>query len=217
MKEIKDEERIIGRILRGELSFSDHDFINLDKADLSVEREEQLGKLAQEITEVISQNKELRKEVEEKVETAESDTFTKLDLVVIEEELRCLKDDLKRLTYHERGKKLLIGAGVTVAIGLSIPLIVSLFTNSLPILLFACIASYCLGIIPTMASIKKSDNKLKQIKERIVKLEQERLKLLDFKSENMIERDVERTKNLTKHIYNTKDLDKEVENMEIIF
>lgn len=103
MQAIKDEDRIISRILRGELSFSDSDISNLENADLSEEREEQLSQLAIEIQEKIKQNKQLRKEVEEKAQSAEIETYTKLDLICIEEDLRDLRQDLE--VHRNKSKK----------------------------------------------------------------------------------------------------------------
>ena len=216
MKEIRDEERIIARILSGELSFSSEDIKKLEKADLTEENEGQLVELAQEIIEVAAKNKELRKDVEEKSKTVEVDNYTKLDLVLIEDELRELREEQKRHTYYEGGMKLYIGAGATVAISFIIPIILSCFINELLPILLAVIVPYCFGIGFTMGSIKKSDRKLKQIQDKIAKLEQERLNILDIKSENMFESDIEKTKNITKHIYNEKDLDKEVEGIDIV-
>ena len=216
MKEIKDEERIIARILNVELSFSDRDIVNLENAVLTQENEEQLVKLAGEITEVVEKNKELRKDVEEKIVKAEKDPYDKLNLLVIESELRDLKEDLKRHTYYESGKKLLIGAAVTIALGLISPLILTFFTSSLAILLSAGLSSYFVGMISTMASIKKSDKEGKLIKEQIAKLEKERLDILGYQSENMFESDVVKTNNIAKNIYSVKDLDKEIEDIEIM-
>lgn len=206
MEEIRDEDRIISRILNGELSFSDKDIKDLASANLSKEREEKLVQLATEIQEKVKHNNELRKEVEERAQLAEKDTLTKLDLYGIEEDLRNLHKDLDQNEIKEF-KNLTTGVIATVGFGILMPLIVSIFTNALIPLLLTLFVGVNLGILPTVLAEKKILNQKKQTKQKIKELEQERIKLLEYKSEIMNEHDVERTKNAAKQVYSKKELE----------
>ena len=204
MQEIKDEDRIIAKILRGELSFSSSDIVDLEKADLTEEREEQLSKLAKEITETVEKNKELRKEVADKAKVVESNSLIKFDLWCIEDELSSLRKDLKN--KKSRFKILASGAVAIFILTFGLIEIVSLFTNSLIWLLLTSLGVVHLGMIPTVVLAEKSEKDREKIRDKIAKLEQERLKDLDYKPENMPESDIEKTKNIAKHIYTSKEI-----------
>lgn len=217
MKEIKKEDRIIARILSGELSFSDADIQKLENADLTEEKEEQLVKLANEITETAKKNKELREDVKNKVENSENQVYNKIDLISIEEDIRDLKEELKLHSDYERGKKLLIGSVITLGIGIAFPIILSFFTGSLAFLLSVLVACFSIGTISTFVSLKQFDNEAKLKQNKIASLEQERLKLLEYKSDDMLETDVKRTQNTIKHIYKNKDVDLTEEEIKSLF
>ena len=206
MEGFGEEERIIARILKGEISFSDREIKNLASADLSEKEEEQLFQLATEIQEKIKQNKELRKDVEEKANVEEKDLYKKLDLFGIDDEIKAIKTELNE-TEIGLFKNVTKGVIATISFGILMPIIVSIFTSSLVPLLITLVSGITLGIVPCVLIEKKILSNRKALKEKILKLETERLNSLGYKSENMFESDIERTKNAAKHVYNSRKFD----------
>ena len=204
MKISKDEDRIIERILRGELKIDNSKVQNLEHANLSREQEQTYLKLADEIKQVVKYNEEKRIDVEQKIEKAEKNPSTKLDLIVIEEELRELRANLDK-TRYKSAKTLLAGSIITFLMFVS-AMFVAFFTNSLMWTLLTMFGGINLTIIPTSLLINKFKKDEEKIKEQILNLEQERFEILGYDNKNMFVSTAEKTKNITRNIYNSKDL-----------
>ena len=216
MKSSKNEDRIIARILRGELSIDNKDIEHLANADLTEEQEQIFNNLADEIKETVKENRAKRKEVQAKIEQVETDPLDKIDLLRIEDDIRDANIKLKNA--KDKPLSLLCGGlGATVVFGLAFPLIASAFTSSLFWLVSTFLVGFNLGVIPATLLIGKSYKDQEKLKQQIKKLEQERFELLESKNSNMPERDVEKTKNITKHIYASKNLDEEYKEVSFNF
>ena len=216
MKFNKDEERIIERILSGELSFSSKDIVDLETGKSTEEKEGLIIKLADEMKKAVEANNEIRKEVQEKIVNVEKDTYNKIELSMIEEDIR---DFNKSLNDSEKSynKNVIRGIISTFAFGIALPLVASLFTSSTLILLTILLTGAGLGIVPCVLIERKLLKNKKNLQEEIKKLEQERFELLGYKKNEMFESTVERTKNITKQIYASKDITITEEDMKNVF
>ena len=213
MEGFGEKERIIARILKGELSFSDKDVKDLEKADLTEEKEKQLSQLATEIISVAEQNANDRKEVENKVDAVENNWLTKFDLACSETDLRSLKAELK-LKESEYNNIIKSGVILTIACGIAMPLFVSFLTSSIWVLMLTTLLGISLGIVPSLIAEQQLIKKKRKIKNDIIKIEEERLKTLGYEKENMNEIEVQKKKNLINNIYGVKNLEKELEVLE---
>lgn len=212
MKEINEKDRIIAKILRGELSFSNTDIANLESGNLPEEREQELTALADEIKETAENNSKLRKFINENISKTEENPFTKLGLVCIEEDLRNCHEDLDTAEKRHRSN-ISLGALMTMIFGIAVPMIVSLCTTSLIWSLITLVSGFSLGIGPSLLIERKILKDQRLTKEKIKKLEQERFEILGYEKQNMLEKDVKNSKNMIKHIYASKDLEKEIEDI----
>ena len=216
MKFSKDEERIISRILSGELTFSSRDIVNLETGNVSEKQENQLNKLANEIQQVVKNNKELRNEIEEKIEQVEKDPLDKIDLMTIEEDIRTNTAELNNFK-SDYDKNLIRGVLSTFILMIVPTVILSFFISTLLPLLLIMIAGMGLGIVPCVITERKLLKNKKKLQEEIKNLEQARFELLGYKKNSMFESSIEKTKNITKHIYATKELSITDEEMKNVF
>ena len=216
MKFNKDDERIIERILSGELSFSSKNIVNLEKCKTTEKEEETLLKLSDEIKSAVESNKELRKEVEKKIESAEKDPLNKIELVMIEEDIRDFNSQLNNIKSKD-SKNIMYGAIATFSLGILLPLITSFFVSSLGLQLVFLLAGVGLGIVPCTIFERNLIKKRKKIKQEIRDLEQRRFELLGYEKGTMFISSEEKRKNVVKRIYAEKDLEISDEDMKSVF
>ena len=178
MQEIKDEDRIIGKICRGELSFDRDDIRNLEDANLSIQEEESFIKLAEEIKETVERNQNLRNEMKEQIKFVEKDHFVKETLEKIDNKIQELQNKYEQKRYTPSWK--LVGESLIMLIStFGLGLIVSLITPAIWALIFASLGGFFVsfGIFAGLAV--KSQNKLDAIKQQIKKLEKDRLEIIE--------------------------------------
>ena len=204
MQEIKDEDRIIAKILRGELRIDNLDIEYLVKADLTIEQEEIFDKLADEIKETINKNKTERNEIEEKINKAEQDRFTKLELMLTESEIRDKKEQIKSLDNNMI--KYIVGE---LALTLILMLVSSFALSGLIFWnMFTTICVALIGALSIFSSVKFTTKKIAKIKLKINKLENERLELIEDQKLISIKNyaEVVRKKNFVNRIYKEKEI-----------
>lgn len=213
MQEINEEDRIIGKIYRGELSIVDRDIKNLATANLSVAEEENFRQLAQEINETIDRNRQIRKEMEERVAAAEQKH--KAYLENIDEKIVLLKEKRDKLKYGNAFSSIAMTM-CFLAAGFIPGIIASAFTQELWVILTAAMLGAFTGFGVVIARIYKNSLKADKFEKQIRSLEQERLEVLEGK-----ELDASRTQeyevkhNIVKHIYKSKNLDAYQDELEI--
>ena len=204
MQEIKDEDRIIAKILRGELRIDNLDIEYWVKADLTIEQEEIFDKLADEIKETINKNKTERNEIEEKINKAEQDRFTKLELMLTESEIRDKKEQIKSLDNNMI--KYIVGE---LALTLILMLVSSFALSGLIFWnMFTTICVALIGALSIFSSVKFTTKKIAKIKLKINKLENERLELIEDQKLISIKNyaEVVRKKNFVNRIYKEKEI-----------
>jgi ABC-type multidrug transport system fused ATPase/permease subunit len=204
MQEIKDEDRIIAKILRGELRIDNLDIEYLVKADSTIEQEEIFDKLADEIKETINKNKTERNEIEEKINKAEQDRFTKLELMLTESEIRDKKEQIKSLDNNMI--KYIVGE---LALTLILMLVSSFVLSGLIFWnMFTTICVALIGALSIFSSVKFTTKKIAKIKLKINKLENERLELIEDQKLISIKNyaEVVRKKNFVNRIYKEKEI-----------
>lgn len=210
MLEIKDEDRIIGKICRGELSIVDRDIKNLATANLTEAEEENFRKLAQEINETIDRNQNIRKEMKEKVVVAEQKHGE--DLEIIDEQIELLTIQRDKFKYGSAGG-MMLGVLACLAGGVIPGFIVGAFTN----ILWVVITAALLGTFTAMGigayRIYKSSLKAGKLDEQIKELRKQKLCLIEQCYENGV--DLSKTEedevksNIVKNIYKTREEEKQ--------
>ncbi|MBQ9795499.1 MAG: hypothetical protein IJW36_00870 [Clostridia bacterium] len=178
MQEIKDEDRIIGKICRGELSITNRDIKNLATADLGKRQEERFEQLADEIKATLERNRKIRKEIQEKLQLAEQNEKIKQQLEETDREIRELKYEYSKKRYTSAWK-MMIGAIIPFCLGLVPALIISLFTSSLWALGSAVFIGFFTGVGIDVKLAVNSQNKSEKLENEIKKLEQDRLALIE--------------------------------------
>lgn len=209
MQEIKDEDRIIGKICRGELFFDRDDIKNLANANLTEAEEENLIKLAQEIKETVEKNQNLRKEMKEKLEFVEnSDFIVRSAISKIDNKIQELQNEYDQKRYTPSWK--FVGASLIMLIStFGLGYIVSLITPAIWALIFASMGGFfgSFGIFAGLAI--KSQNRLDAIKERIKDLEKSRLEIIADGVDESKTQENERKMNVVKNIYKTRKEEKQ--------
>ena len=202
MQEINNENSIIARILRGELELNNRDIKNLATADLPEHAEERFKKLAEEIAETVDKNRILRKEMKEKLETAEQENqVVKAELANMQEQIDYLKNEKNKLKYSNTFP-LIIGMLTAIAGSVFPTLLVSLFTNSIWWLFTTMVLGFAAGIGADIYLAGKYSNKLKSINSEIKNLENERLELIEEKEFDVSKtQENERKNNIVRNIY----------------
>ncbi len=216
MKFSKDDERIIERILSDELSLSSKDIVDLEKGKTTDGQERLLLKLADEIKGAVESNNELRNQVAEKIEKVEKDPLNKIELMMIEEDIRDKTAELKNFKT-DYDNNIIRGVVSTFVFGIVPTVILSFFTSALLPILLTMIAGLGLGIGSCTINERKLLKNKKKLQEEIKKLEQERFELLGYRKNTMFESSVEKTKNITKQIYATKELTISDDEMKSVF
>jgi len=205
MKEIKEEDRIIAKILRGELAVDKIDFENLSSANLTKKQEQVFVNLADEIKELAKQNEEERDKIEERIDKAEKHRYTKIELSVIESEIRDKKEQIKSLNSNIL--KLIIGMlSATVILMLASSFVLA------GSILGGVIAMFSVGVLGTASMLlaaKLKTKKIKAIKQKIAEHESDRLEIIEAENLKTIESNAEvvRKKNLINRIYEAKDIE----------
>ncbi len=213
MLEIRDEDRIIGRICRGELSIVDRDIINLASGNLTEKQEENFRKLAQEINETIDRNQTLRQEMKEKIDFVEnSDYIVKSALSKIDNKI----DDLK-IEYHAKKYpalwKILIGAISPFVLGIVPTWILSLFTSSVYVLLPVFFVTLMMGCGILGKLVISNVNKCDKIEKQIKDLEKARLEIVSDGVDVTKTQENEIKMNIVKNIYKTRELEKQYQDI----
>lgn len=216
MKFNKDDERIIERILSGELSFSSKNIVNLEKCKTTEKEEETLLKLSDEIKSAVENNKELRKEVEKKIESVEKDPLDKIELAMIEEDIRDYNSELNNIKSKELNNAK-YGTIATFLLGISLPLITSFFVSSLVLQFVFLLGGIGLAIVPCALVERKLIKNRKKIKQEIQDMEQRRFELLGYEKGTMLLSSEEKRKNVVKRIYAEKNLEISDEEMKSVF
>ena len=201
MLEIKDEDRIIGKICRGEISITDRDIKNLATANLDEAHEENFRKLAQEINETLERNQNLRKEMKEQIEFVEKDNFVKNTLERCQEKIDKLRTERNKYRYTS-GFALMVGT-IAPFIGGFIPtLLVSLFTGNIWWLMTTLLLGLSTGVGIDIYLVGKNHKKLERIDGAIKKLEQDRLNAItDGEIDLSKTKEVEVKSNIVNYIY----------------
>ena len=202
MQEINNENSIIARILRGELELNNRDVKNLATADLSEYAEERFKKLAEEITETVNKNRSLRKEMKEKLETAEQENhLVKAELANMQEQIDDLRNEKNKVKYSNTFP-LIMGMLTLIAGSVFPTLIVSLFTSSIWWLFTTMVLGFAAGIGTDIYLAGKYSKKLKIINSEIKRLENERLELIEEKEFDISKtQENERKNNIVRNIY----------------
>ena len=201
MLEIKDEDRIIGKICRGKISITDRDIKNLATANLDEAHEENFRKLAQEINETLERNQNLRKEMKEQIEFVEKDNFVKNTLERCQEKIDKLRTERNKYRYTS-GFALMVGT-IAPFIGGFIPtLLVSLFTGNIWWLMTTLLLGLSTGVGIDIYLVGKNHKKLERIDGAIKKLEQDRLNAItDGEIDLSKTKEVEVKSNIVNYIY----------------
>ena len=217
MKEIRDEDRIISKICRGELSIVDRDIKNLESGNLSEQEEVNFRKLAQEINETIDRNQTIRKEMKEKISVAEQQYGDYLNIYNQQiEELKPMRDKLK----YGSAWSMMLGALIFLASGFIPGIIVGMFTEALWVLITAVL----LGSFTSMGvmgyRIYKDSLKADKIDEEIKELETKKLCIIEQSNEDCVdlskapENEIKR--NIVRHIYNSKKAEEKQEDELVV-
>ncbi len=205
MKEIKDEDRIIGKICRGEISITDRDIKNFEIADLTEEKEENFRKLAQEINETLDRNQQLRKEMKEQIEFVEkSDYIVKSALLKIDNKIRELENKYNEKRYTPAWK-LVLGTLLTLILGMGLPLFASIFSSSLWVLGTLTFVGFFTGVGIDIGLAVKSQNKCEEIQKQIKDLEKARLEIISDGVDVTKTQENEIKMNIIKHIYKVRE------------
>ena len=161
-------------------------------------------KLADEIKETINKNKTERNEIEEKINKAEQDRFTKLELMLTESEIRDKKEQIKSLDNNMI--KYIVGE---LALTLILMLVSSFALSGLIFWnMFTTICVALIGALSIFSSVKFTTKKIAKIKLKINKLENERLELIEDQKLISIKNyaEVVRKKNFVNRIYKEKEI-----------
>jgi len=209
MLEIRDEDRIIGRISRGEISITNRDIKNLANANLTEAEEGNFVKLADEIKETVERNQKLRNEMKEKIDFVEKDYFVKDTLGRLQAKLDKLRAERNKYRYTS-SFALIIGTIAPFIGGLIPTLLVSLLTSSAWLLMTTLLLGFFSGVGIDIYLVGKNRRKLEKIDETIKKLEQDRLDVLtDGEMDLSKTEEAEVKSNIVKNIYKTREQEKE--------
>lgn len=212
MQEIKDEDRIIGKICRGLCSITDKDIENLANANLTEKQEENFRQLAKEINETIDRNQSLRQEMKQKVVVAEQKHGE--DLEIIDEKIELLESRRDKLKYGDP-LSMMLWALIFVASGLIPGFIVGMFTDVLWIMATAVILGAFTGLGVALHRIYKNSLKADKIGKQIQELKNEKLAIIEQCHGN--EADLSKAEenevknNIVKNIYKTRKIETEYE------
>lgn len=209
MQEIRDEDRIIGRICRGELSIVDRDIKNLAKANLTEVEEENFRKIAQEINETIDRNQTLRQEMKEKIDFVEnSDYIVKSALSKIDNKIKDLQYEYAKKRFISSWK--LMGASIIMLLSAFIPgLLVSMFTQAFWALVFASVGGFLASFGVFAGRGVKSQNQCEEIQKQIKDLEKARLEIISDGVDETKTQENEIKMNIVKNIYRTREQEKQ--------
>ena len=203
MQEIKDEDRIIGKICRGELSFDREDIKDLANANLTEAEEENFRKLANEINETLDRNQNIKKELEEKIRFVEKDHFVQEALSKIDNKIQELQNKYEQKRYTPSWK--LVGASLIMLIStFGLGLIVSLITPAIWALTFASLGGFFVSFGIFVGLAIKSQNKLDAIKQQIKDLEKARLEIIEDGIDETKTQENKTKMNIVKNIYKTR-------------
>ena len=202
----ENEERIIARVLSGELSFSSEDIESLESLDLSEENENDLKKLAYEIIEKVDENKKIRSHVKEKIEQVEEDWFDHINLLRIEDDIRNLKEEEEKI---KNSRLLSRGIIATIASTALFTLLASIFLNSTFLSLLFVMVGFNIGFVPTVLLMGKREMKQENIKKQIEELENERLVVLNLEKDKQNKTEKLKEINVVKRVYENKDIQEE--------
>lgn len=209
MQEIKDEDRIIGKICRGELSIVDRDIKNLANANLTEAEEENFRKLAQEINETIDRNQALRQEMKEQLEVVENnDFFVRKTLSKIDNQINDLRYQYNKKKFTPAWK-LVLGTLLTIFLGFVPPFIVSIFTASIWALGIATFVGFFTGVGIDIGLAVKSVDKCEAIQKQIKELEKARLEIISDGVDDTKTQENETKMNIVKNIYKTREQEKQ--------
>ena len=207
MKEIKDEDRIIGRICRGELSITNDDIKNLETANLTEQQEEYFKKLAREINETIDRNQTVRKEMKEKVAVAEKQYGDYLE--IIDEEIEYLSIKRDKLRYGS-GWSMMLGILIFLASCFIPGIIAGIFTEALWVLITSSMLGSFTSLGFMLYRIYKNSLKSDEFDKKIKQLETKKLCVIEQGNEVVIDlskrQEDERKSNIVKHIYKSKQI-----------
>ena len=209
MQEIKDEDRIIGRIYRGEWSFDSEDIRDLENGNLSMQEEESFIKLAEEINETIKRNQNLRKEMKEKLDVVEnSDYIVRSALSKIENKIQDLKYQYNKKRYISSWK--LMGSAMLMLLSSFIAGgLVSMLTSAIWALALATCGGFLLSFGVFAGFAVKNQKKCEEIQKQIKDLEKARLDIISDGVDETKTQENEIKMNIVKNIYKTREQEKQ--------
>ena len=209
MQEIKDEDRIIGKICRGELSFDRGDIKDLENGNLSMQEEENFRKLTQEINETLERNKNLRQDMKEKLAFVEnSDYIVRSALSKIDNKIQDLK-----YQYHKKrdisswklmGSSILMLLSAFIAGGL-----VSMVTTAIWALGLATCGGFLASFGVFAGFAIKNQMKCEKIQKQIKDLEKARLEIISDGVDETNTQENEIKMNIIKNIYKAREEEKQ--------
>jgi len=208
MLEIKDEDRIIGRISRGELRFLSQDVEDLLDGRLDENGEQDLKNIVEVVGKTIERNQKIRNDMKEKVDSVEKDHFVKKTLSKIDNQIEEL--EIKRDKY-KHGTRLSITLGTLAWIAsIIIPgLVVGCFTTNTWAVIGACVAGTIVGSGVALSRIVKSQDKADKLAKRIKELELDKLQIIEDGIDLSKEQENEIKMNIVKNVYKTREIEKQ--------
>ncbi len=214
MLEIRDEDRIIGRICRGELRFLAQDIEDLVEGKLNEDEEQDLKNVVEVVNKTIERNQKIRNEMKEKVATVEkSDFFVKKTLSKIDNQIEEL--EIKRNKY-KHGTRLSQSIGLlTWMASIFVPgLVVGCFTTDIWAVLGAALIGSIVGSGVALTNVVKSQDKAEKLDKRIKELELAKLEIIEDGVDVTKTQENEIKINIVKNIYDARECEQFNQNQD---
>lgn len=207
MLEIRDEDRIIGRISRGELRFLSQDIEDLVEGKLDEDEEQDLKNIVEVVNKTIERNQKLRNEMKEKVAAVEKcDFFVKKTLSKLDNQIEELK--IKRDKYkHGTRLSITLGTLAWMASILVPGLVVGCFTTSTWLIIGAAVIGSVVGSAVALSRIVKSHDKADKLEKRIKELELAKLEIIEDGVDVTKTQENEIKMNIVKNIYDAREIE----------
>ncbi len=209
MQEIKDEDRIIGKICRGELSFDREDIKDLENANLTEREEENFIKLADEIKETVERNQKLRKKMQEEINFVENgDFFVKKTLSKIDNKIQELQNEYNQKRFTP-GWKLVVPSVLMLLSAFATGGLISFVTTAVWALALATCGGFLLSFGVFAGFAVKNQLECEEIQKQIKDLEKARLEIISDGVDETKTQENEIKMNVVKNIYKTREQEKQ--------